>query len=416
MLSDISAINWKKNAALFLSGQAISLFGSTLVQYAIMWHIVLSTKSGSAMTIYVIAGILPMFFMSPFGGVWADRFNRKHLINIADGSIAFITLLIALTFMCGYKAIWLLFVCAAIRALGQGVHSPAIGAFIPQITPKEHLTKINGINSSIQSFAMIISPMASGALLSFLSIEIMFFIDVITAITGIIIVYFYVKTPKNETAPAIHENSVGINYFRDIRDGISYVAKHGFIKRMLIVSLVFYIMVSPMAFLTPLQVTRNFSDDVWRLTTIEIAFSAGMMIGGIIFGFWNIFKNKIYSMAISCLFTGLGAVGLGLLTNFWGYSAIMLFLGILLPLYNIPATTLFQCQVDPAYLGRVFSVFDMAASLIMPSGMLLFGPLGDVINIDYLLIASGAIISLLAVPFVTSKIMRTAGITDRFNK
>ena len=74
-------INWKKNTALFLIGQALSLLGTMVVQYAILWHITLRSQSGIMMTIFTIAGFLPMFFISPFAGVWSDRFNKKYIIN-----------------------------------------------------------------------------------------------------------------------------------------------------------------------------------------------------------------------------------------------------------------------------------------------------------------------------------------------
>ena len=67
---------WKKRLALFLASQAISLFGSSLVQYAILWKITLDTQSGSMMTLYLLFGFLPTFFLSPFGGVWADQIGR----------------------------------------------------------------------------------------------------------------------------------------------------------------------------------------------------------------------------------------------------------------------------------------------------------------------------------------------------
>jgi DHA3 family macrolide efflux protein-like MFS transporter len=70
-------INWKKNTVLFLSGQAVTLFVSSVVQYAILWHITLGTQSGTMMTVFSIALFIPMFFISPFGGVWADRFNKQ---------------------------------------------------------------------------------------------------------------------------------------------------------------------------------------------------------------------------------------------------------------------------------------------------------------------------------------------------
>src|SRR6478735_3946272 len=101
--------NWKKNIILFLGSQTISLFGSSLVMYAIMWHITLTTQSGVMMTIAIVCGFLPTFFLSPFAGVWADRYNRKVLIILSDSLIAISTLIMAILFMAGYDALWLLF-------------------------------------------------------------------------------------------------------------------------------------------------------------------------------------------------------------------------------------------------------------------------------------------------------------------
>lgn len=61
--------NWYRNIVLFLSSQTISLFGSSLVQYAIMWHITLTTESGLMMTLYILCGFLPTFLLSPVAGV-----------------------------------------------------------------------------------------------------------------------------------------------------------------------------------------------------------------------------------------------------------------------------------------------------------------------------------------------------------
>ncbi len=153
--------NWKKNIILFLTSQTISLFGTALVQYAILWHITLTTHSCVMMTIAIVCGFLPTFFLSPFAGVWADRYNRKLLIIAADSFIAVSTLVLAFLFLIGFDAIWLLFVISAIRSLGTAVHTPAVGAIIPQLVPEDKLTKVNGTNGSIQALIMLVAPMVS---------------------------------------------------------------------------------------------------------------------------------------------------------------------------------------------------------------------------------------------------------------
>jgi DHA3 family macrolide efflux protein-like MFS transporter len=398
----------KKNISLFLGGQALSLFGSMLVQYSTMWYVIMATQSGKMTTIAVVVGLLPIFFVSPFGGVWADRYNRKNLINFADGGIALVTLFIALAFLFGYEEIWLLFVCTGIRGVGQGIQSPAVSSFIPQIVPPEQLNKINGINTTIQSFSALAAPMIAGALMSFMPLQYIFFIDIVTAIIGICILQFFVKIPINckdvaNNAPAAK------SYLRDLKEGLRYVWQTKWIRYIIFLEIIIHVFgQTPAAFLSPLQVTRNFGNDVWRLTAIEIAFSSGMLFGGLLIGFWGGFKNKMYSISLACVIIGAGVFGLGLLSNFWLYCAAWLVIGLIAPLSNVPCTTLLQTKTDPAYLGRVFSVFQMVFSLSMPLAMLVFGPLADVIKIDYMLIGGGIVIFLSSIPYVASKVLREA--------
>jgi DHA3 family macrolide efflux protein-like MFS transporter len=408
-------INWKKNTALFLAGQALSFFGTMVVQYAITWHITLKTQSGSMMTLFTAAGFLPMFFISPFAGVWADRFNRKYIINIADGAAAFVSLLAAVFIMAGLDGIGILLFCAVVRSLGQGVQTPAVGAFIPDIVPREQLTKINGFQSSIQSFITLSAPAISGVMMTFASLETLFFLDVITALIGISIVLFFVKPPmtaqrpeKEKSIPEMPEQK-SLAYFHDLKEGMKYIKNHGYVLRMIILSAIFLFFFAPAALLTPLQVTRNFGDEVWRLSAIEIVFSAGMMAGGILIGLWGGFKNRIYTMGLSCALCGVLAVGLGFAPDFSLYLVIMGIMGISLPLYNAPSMVLLQTTVEAAFMGRVLSVFTMVSSTMMPLGMVVFGPVADAISINTILVGTGIVAALLCIPMMASKTLREAG-------
>jgi DHA3 family macrolide efflux protein-like MFS transporter len=402
-------INWKKNAALFLIGQALSLFGTMVVQYAILWHITMKTQSGTVMTLFTVIGFLPMFFISPFAGVWADRFNRKYIINIADAAVALVSLLAAVFIMAGGDSTGILLFCAVMRSLGQGVQSPAVGSFIPDIVPQEQLTKINGFQSSIQSFITLTTPAISGAMMAFAPLETLFFLDVITALIGISIVLFFIKTPKKEMpAPETPEHK-GAAYFHDLKEGMKYIRKHGYVSRIIILSAIFLFFFAPTAFLTPLQVTRNFGNDVWRLSAIEITFSIGTMAGGILIGLWGGFRNRIYTMTLSCGLCGLLAICLGLVPNFILYLVVMAIMGLSLPLWNAPSMVLLQTTVEPAFMGRVFSVFTMMSSAMMPLGMALFGPVADIVSINILLVGTGIVITLLCIPMITSRTLLEAG-------
>ncbi len=265
--------NWKRNAVLFIIGQFLSMFGSMLVQFAITWQITLETQSGLTMTLFTCAALLPMVFISPFAGVWADRYNRKHLIIIADAAIAIMTLFLAVAYMSGYRNIWLMLLVVAARSFGQGIQQPAVSAMIPQIVPKDSLLRFNAIQSSIQSLNMFASPMAAGALLTLMPIERIFFLDVITAVAGIAVILLFVKvsgTPRREPVQK------GLRaYMDELRAGWRYIGSKPWLKLMILYSAFFSFFASPAALLSPLQTVRTFGDDVWRLTAIEITFSLG---------------------------------------------------------------------------------------------------------------------------------------------
>lgn len=397
--------NWKKNVILFLTSQTISLFGSMLVQYAIGWYITLKTQSGMMMTIAIICGFLPTFFLSPFAGVWADRYNRKMLIILSDSMIAISTLILAILFLSGYRSLWLLFVASAIRALGSGVQTPAIGAFLPQLVPEDKLTKVNATNSTIQSLVMLVSPMLSGALLTIANIETIFFIDVITAAIAVSTLLLFLNVPVHGRALEKQTNS----YFDDMREGYTYIKNHGYVKKFFLFCAFLFFLAAPASFLTPLQVTRSFGEDVWRLTAIEIAFSVGMIVGGIIMAYWGGFKNKIHTMVLASIIIGVCTFILGAVPIFGVYLTSMGLVGLAMPIFNTPSTVLLQEKVEEEFMGRVFGVLGMISSIMMPMGMLVFGPLSDVIKIEWLLIGTGLLTVTQSFFMLGNKVLVEAG-------
>lgn len=397
--------NWERRITLFLATQTISMFGTMLVQYAITWHITLSTQSGSMMTIAIVCGFLPTFFLSPFAGVWADRYNRKRLIMLSDSAIAFTTLIMAILFLSGHQSLWLLFVMSAIRALGSAVQTPAVGAILPQLVPEEHLTRVNGINGSIQALIMLVAPMASGALLGVAPVGIIFFIDVVTCIIAVGALYLFLPVRDHERMQNRQEGG----YFRDMKEGILFIGGHSYLKQFFIFCGLFFILVAPAAFLTPLQVARSFGDQVWRLVAIEITFSVGMMLGGLLIASWGGFRNKLHTMTLSCVIMGLCTMALGISQVFWIYLMFMSLFGLAMPLFNTPSTVMLQERVDKEFTGRVFGVFGMITSSMMPIGMLVFGPMADAVAIERILLVTGALLAVQALFLLRNKALLKAG-------
>ena len=388
---------WKRDTAVFLSGQTVSMFGSMLVQYAIMWYLTILTESGVVLMLSALFGMLPQAIVSIFGGVWADRLNRKRLIIIADASIALTTLALAFFMLSGYSELWLIFLTLAIRSTGAGIQQPAVAALIPQLVPTPHLLRVNGIFQSISSAMMLVAPAAAGAIYAAAAeawgpesaIVPIFFIDVVTAVLGI----GFLLAIAVPTVRAV----VDTGYFADLVKGVKYTFTHRFVRWLLALFAVIFILTVAPSMLTPLMVVRSFgsdapadtSSDVWLLTVNELAFSVGMLLGGILIATWGGLKNKVLMIVASSVLFGALTLALGLSTNVWVLFAFMFLVGLAVPFFSTPATTLLQERVEVEYQGRVFGFVGVVMATAMPIGMVLFGPLADIVPVEWVLIGAG---------------------------
>lgn len=389
--------SWLKKIIVFLVSQTITLIGSLVVGYAVVWYITIETSSGLMMTIAVLCNCLPQIIISLFAGVWADRYNRKLLIIASDAFTALATLVLAIAWLNGNTSMTFIFIVMAARSFGAGVQQPAVNALIPQIVPVEQLTRINAINTTIMNTLTLLAPALGGALLASSFVNALFF-DVITAAIGITVLCF-LAVGKMERGEA----SAGSSMVVELKEGLKYVRHTDWLRFMLVVYAVGFFLISPASYLSPIFVERIFGPEIWRLTANEIFWSVGAIIGGIIIAAWGGFKNRIFSMAFSFLFFGIAFALMGIVHNFWFYLAIMGIAGLFLPMFTTAEMTFIQEKTDEQMMGRVFSLINIIVAAAMPLAMIIFGPLADVVNIRYIMISSGLVIAVLAIYLLTNK-------------
>ncbi len=396
---------WARRVALYLGGQWVTLLGSALVQYALIWYVMRVTNSGSYMAVGAICGMVPQALIAPFAGVWADRYDRKKLIAFSDAGIAVATLGMAIAFLAGYRSLWLLFVLSAIRGVGSGIQAPAVSAVLPQIVPEEHLLRVNGINGSAQAFTTLVPPVISGWMLSQISLEAIFFVDVFTAIVGIGIL-LRVDVPRHVG----QEHPEKSRPMHDLLDGVRYTWRAKLIRTLLSFYVVHMFLIVPIAMLSPLMVQRTFGNEFWRLTAIEVTFGAGSLCGGALIAMWGGLKNRIHTMSLAAILLGVLCLLAGIPMHFYLFLTLMVLMGICVPVYGTPAVTMMQENIEPAYMGRVFSLQQMLATLCFPLGMVFFGPLSDVMRIEWMFIGTGVLIVILFVIMSANRTLLSAGI------
>ena len=385
--------NWKRKTMLFLASQCITLFGSMIVQMSIIWYVTLKTSSGGWVAAFTICSYLPQFLISFFAGVWADRYNRKKLIVLADGVITIATLIMFLVMpmiSSDFVLLSALLVISIVRSIGAGVQTPAVNAVIPHLVPAEYLMKYNGINATIQSIVQFIAPAVAGTVLSIGTFRSTLFIDIVTALIGIGLLSC-VLLPKQEVS---NEN---ISVFSEIKAGIHYSFSDKMIGKILIVYGLFILLSVPAGFMSALLVSRVYGDVYWYLTAVELVGFAGMALGGVLMGMWGGFKSRLKTFAFGLLILSIMTIGMGISPYFVLYLAMMFVYSIALTIIQTATTTIIQENAQESMIGRVFGLMGAMYSGFLPVGMAVFGPLADVLPLQWVMVGSGIALVLVTV-------------------
>lgn len=385
--------NWKSTTMLFLASQCITLFGSMIVQMSIIWYVTLKTSSGGWVAAFTICSYLPQFLISFFAGVWADRYNRKKLIILADGVITiatFIMFWVMPMISSDFVLLSALLVISIIRSIGAGVQTPAVNAVIPHLVPEEYLMKYNGINATMQSIVQFAAPAVAGTVLSIGTFRSTLFIDILTALIGIGLLSC-VLLPKQE---ASDEN---VSVFSEIKAGIHYSFSDKMIGKILIVYGLFILLSVPAGFMAALLVSRVYGDVYWYLTAVELVGFAGMALGGVLMGTWGGFKSRVKTFAVGLLVLSIMTIGMGVSPYFILYLVMMFVYSIALTMIQTATTTIIQEKAERSMQGRVFGLMGAMYSGFLPVGMAIFGPLADVLPLQWIMFGSGIALVLVTV-------------------
>ena len=394
--------NWAFRFIPLWLGQALSLLGSQLVQFAIIWYLTQTTNSATTLAIASMMGLLPQVLLSPFIGTWVDRGSRRLILIAADSIVALATLLLAVLFAAGLIQVWHIYLALFIRAVAGGFHQSAFGASVVLLVPKEHLARVQGFNQALNGGLNIVSAPLGAYLLSVLPMPGILGIDVGTALLAVSILLF-IQIPQPES-----RSVVPATFWQDFRAGFRYIlAWRGLVILLGLVMVInfFYSATEP---LTPLLITKHFHGEASQLGWWLSSFAVGTILGGLLLGVWGGFKRKVVTAQLGLILMGLSTaiVGivpadlflLGLIAN----SAV----GFLLPIINGSFGATLQAAIAPEMQGRVFAFIFSAAMLVSPLALIIAGPVADAFGIQlWFRIAGISCILMGAFGFFSSDVM-----------
>ncbi|NPV39884.1 MAG: MFS transporter [Anaerolineae bacterium] len=381
-MNNSNLAGWKRTFFIIWSGQAFSLFGSELVQFALVWFLTRQTGSASVLAMASFVALLPRVLISPFIGALIDRWNRQRVMIFADLFIAGFTLVLAVIFWQNRVQVWHIYAIMFIRALGSSFHWPAMQSSTSLMVPKDQLARISGMNQTLQGILGILAPMTAALLLDILPMQGMLAIDILTALIAITPLLFVVipQPVKNEGVTPY----AGIGgLIRDVKEGFRYLANWKGMMVLTIAATLLNFLLNPGFTFTPLLVTQHFGKGAVELSLVEAVFSFGMIAGGIMLSVWGGFKRRIMTTlsGIMGIAVSTAIIAVAKPSEFLWAAAGMGVTGFMMPITNGPISAIMQAHVEPEIQGRVFTMTNSLMSAMIPVSMLVAAPVAEWIGI-----------------------------------
>ncbi len=394
--------NWAVRFIPLWVGQALSLLGSQLVQFAIIWYLTQTTNSATTLAIASMMGLLPQVLLSPFIGTWVDRGNRRLILIAADAAVALATLLLALLFALGLIQVWQIYLALFIRAVAGGFHQSAFGASIVLLVPEAQLARVQGFNQALYGGLNIISAPLGAYLLSVIPMQAILGIDVGTALFAITILLF-LQIPQPERSARTRGT-----FWQDFAAGFRYIITWRGLVILLGLVMVINFFFTASESLTPLLITKHFRGDAGQLGWWLSSFAVGTVLGGLILGAWGGFKRKIVTAQLGLILTGLSATVVGIVPRelFWAGLVANTAMGLLLPIINGSFGATLQAAIAPEMQGRAFAFILSAAMLVSPIALMIAGPFADAFGIQPWFLIAGISCTLMGIlGFLSSDVM-----------
>ena len=360
-------------------GQAFSLVGSSLVQFALVWWMTSQTGSATVLATATLFALLPQVLLGPFAGALVDRWNRRWIMILADGGIALATGVLIFLFATDRIQVWHIYAAMLVRSLGGAFHGPAMTASTSLMVPKTFLTRLAGFNQTLSGLITIFAPPLGALLLGLLPMQGVLAVDIATAALAILPLFFFaIPNPPRQEAQA-NGTAQKTGYWQDLAQGFRYVAKWPGLLGVILMAMLLNFLLVPASSFQPLVVTKIFNKGVVELGWAETVFGVGMIAGGLLLGAWGGFKRKILTSLMGILGISLGVILIGIAPAdmFFLMLAANFILGVAQVLANGPLGAIFQSSIDHDMQGRVFSLINAGATAMMPLSLLIAGPVSD---------------------------------------
>lgn len=356
----------------YISGQAISLTGTWMQMTAQAWLVLTLTGSSTALGLIVALQTLPVLLLGPYGGVIADRVDKRRVMLILQGAMGLQALALGLLTVTGVVTVWEIGVLAALLGLNNAFENPARQSFMSEMVGSENLRNAVTLNSVLVNVARSIGPAVAGVLIATVGVGVCFLVN---AASFVAVVTSLVTLDLG----ALHPSQPAVRAAGQLREGLRYVAR----TRELAVPLVMMALVGCLAYefqvSLPVMARTGLHVGATGFGFMTSAMGLGAVVGGLMVAWRG--STGVRPLSLSAAAFGIALAFATLAPSLVFELVALALVGAASISFMSTGNATLQLTAEPMMRGRVMSLWFVAFQGSTPIG----GPI-----IGWVMAAAGA--------------------------
>ena len=378
----------------FWIGQLFSILGSNIVSFVLIWTITeLAPENNTVLSIAAFLAFIPFVIFVPIAGVVADKWNKKSIILIADSLQAALTLVYIIIIALGNLQIWHIYLIGFLRGTCGAFHEPVSFSVLSIMTPKDKLSRMNGLNTLFSSLVRIIAPVIAGFLMIYLDIMWVLSIDVITFLIALVPI-IYIAFPnvlesskESSSEDELKEKSDSKSdeegsFWGHMKEGFTTIKNIPGLMMIMLMATLSNFFFQPLNALLPNFIRVSHTGGQQELAYVLGFLNVGVFLGAIIMTVKKHWRHMTTVVIIGLFSSSVGYLALGLVPP-GNFIALYIVAGLFLvmnPIVNGLFQTMIVFMIPPEKMGRVISVLITMSSIASPLGLIISGPSADLLR------------------------------------
>ncbi|MCU4715055.1 MFS transporter [Bacillus cereus] len=404
-----------KDFHLMVSGQIITILGSTLLRFALSLYVLdITGRADIFAGLYAVTSI--PFLLAPLGGAIADRFNRRNVMVIFDFINAAIVLSFIVLLLTESVSILMIGTIMFLLAVVSAMYAPVVMASIPQLVPEKKLEQANGIVNGVQALSNIVAPVLGGILYGIIGLKMLVIISCLAFFLSAILEMF-ITIPFIKR---IQEGHIVPIIVKDMKEGFLYVLKQPFILKAMLLAALLNLILTPLFVVGGpiiLRVTMQSSDTMYGIGMGLIDFAT--ILGALSIGFFakklqmKTLYNWMLIIALLVIPVALSVtpftLNLGYYPPFILFILSSLLIAMIMTIVSIYVITVVQKKTPNENLGKVMAIITAVSQCMAPIGQVVYGFMFEGFSAKIYLPIFAISFIMIIIAILTKKILRNEG-------